>query len=435
MIKWSKHSYKYVLTSLVLFALTGLLYVFSEGNTVSLICVHVAIWLFAHATFISESLEYKHFLGLEVLFSVFMYIVFFSAKLDVLVMPVIGFALLASLLYNALVSTFMSIALVLFSVVMYELSSFVIIAYLVVSTFAPITVSLVKQRMNLIVAGLLSGAIMYFIVISQDFAHLEWRQCYALLNGLISPVLALGIMPIMESVFSVLTPMRLMEIANTTKPLLKRLMIEAPGTFHHSLYVGHLAETAASDIGADYLLARAGAYYHDIGKLYQPSHFFENLAGRPNPHDEMMPIESAECLRNHVKIGVEMLRKQRFPKAVIDIVQRHHGDSVMQYFYHKELESNPSAELANFRYFGPKPNTKEASIIMLADCVEAAVRANPSTPIDIMIDRVFEQKISEGQLADSELSFRDLGMIRKSFIHVLTASGHERVKYPGDKEE
>lgn len=432
-------SIKYIVASVVFFALTAVLYFFSGGEIYGSLFIHAALWVFAHAPFISDEageVQFLHFLGLEILFSVFYYLMFFTAKLDILVMPIIAFSFLASQLYTPLISIFMSIALVLFSVAGYPelFSANVLIAYLVVCTFAASIVSMIKQRMNLVIMGLAIGVIMYLIVIAQDFSSLELRQAYALLNGVISPILAIGIAPIMETLFSMITPMRLLEISNTSKPLLKRLMLEAPGTYHHSLYVAHLAEAAASDIGADNLLARAGAYYHDIGKLENPMCFFENQGGAPNPHDEMSPQESAQCLRDHVRFGVEILKRNYFPKVVVDIVRAHHGDSVMQYFYHKELQSNAEAVLDDFRYSGPSPYTKVESIIMFADCIEAAVRANPDVPKDEMVEKIINQKIEEGQMRDSELSFKEISIIKKSFISALSASAHERIKYPTDKQ-
>ncbi len=428
---------RHILTNVVFFAITGIMCFFSEGEIFGSLFIHAAIWIFAHAAFFSREtgkIQYLHFLGLEILFSVFFYIAFFTAKLDILAMPIIAFSLLASQLFTPLISIFMSIALVLYSVAGYPalLGANELIAYLVVCTFAASIVSFIKQRMNLVVIGLVSGVIMYLIVISQDFSRLELRQTYALLNGVISPILAVGIAPIMETVFSMITPMRLLEISNTSKPLLKRLMLEAPGTYHHSLYVAHLAEAAANDIGADNLLARAGAYYHDIGKLEGPMNFFENQGGAPNPHDEMTPAQSVECLKNHVKYGVEILKKNYFPRIVVDIVRSHHGDSVMQYFYHKELQSNQNADINDFRYHGPSPKTKIESIIMFADCIEAAVRANPDVPKEEMVDKIVRQKIDEGQMRDSELSFKEIAIIKQSFINALGAAAHERVKYPSD---
>lgn len=429
-----KLRWNYIAVSAFFFVLTWLLFFYINKDLLGISLLHIAIWAFAHSTFFTERLECKQFIGLEILFSVFLFVMYFSGMLDVLIMPIVGFSLLASILFTPLISTFMSIALVLYGTLLFGLGAHEIVAYLVATTFTPVTVTLIRQRLNCIISGLISGAILFFVVISKDFTHIEFRHFYALLNGLISPIIALGMMPIMESVFSVITPMRLMEISNTSKPLLKRLMLEAPGTYHHSIMVGHLAEAAAADIGADYLLARAGAYYHDIGKLNSPIHYFENLAGRENPHDSLTPIESANYLAEHVKSGAEMLKKNHFPSAVIDIVRSHHGDSVMQYFYYKEKQTNVEADMEQFRYPGPKPITKIQSIIMFADCVEAAVRANSSAPVEETIEKVFVQKIAEGQMDRSELSFKDLGIIKQSFKDVLTASGHERIQYPGDQK-
>lgn len=435
--------FKYILISALFFALVWVIFFFGTKNAdakegedilglLQLSLLHLAIWLFGHAVLMQNPIRLLHFIGLEVLFSIFIVVLFFVGRLSILLIPVLSFSLLAATLFNPFIATFMSMALVLYTMVLFSPNAHVVIAYLVSSTFATLTVEHLKQRMHLIISGVISGVIMYLIIISEDFTNMRLEQAYALLNGVISPVLAIGIMPIMESVFSMVTPMRLMELSNTTKPLIKKLMMEAPGTYHHSLYTGHLAEAAAADIGADTFLARTGAYYHDVGKLYKPDYFYENQAGAENPHDSLSPEESAEILSRHVTEGVAILKKNRLPKPVIDIARSHHGDSIMQYFYDKALKSDPNVDVQKFSYKGIKPRTKEETIVMLADCVEAACRANQEVDPEITIGKVIDQKVKEGQLSDSELSFAEIAIIKKSFRNAMNASGHDRLKYPKD---
>ncbi len=436
-MKINKKNIQYLLTSVLVFIVTWLLFLWIKKSVLNLVgfsIVHIAVWLFAHSAFISKKMPYRQFLGLEVLFLLFFYAIYFTAKIDVLIMPIIAFSLITTVLYSPLVSTSMSTALILYAVIFGHIGIYQIVGYLVASTCSSVIGSITRQRVRLVVVGVVSGVILYLVVISANYTKLELRQLYALLNGALSSMLAIGIMPIMESVFGMITPMRLMELSNPSKPLLKRLMLEAPGTYHHSMMVGHMSEAAAGEIGANRLLARVGAYYHDIGKLNAPYNYIENQGGGENPHDNLTPEESVECLRKHVSYGVELLKKNHYPKPIIEIARRHHGDSMMRYFYHKKMTSSQEGDVeldvADFSHVGPKPETKEQCIIMFADCVEAAVRAMNGKPVDEVVDLIFDQKIREDQMSNSELTFKELHVIKRAFIDVLNASGHQRVEYP-----
>jgi len=258
-------------------------------------------------------------------------------------------------------------------------------------------------------------------------------------NGLLSSVLANGALPFLESTFGITSAVKLIELANPGQPLLKRLLVEAPGSYHHSVIVGNLAEAAADAVNGDAVLVRVGAYYHDIGKIRRPAFFIENQVGVENPHDKIAPSLSTLILTSHVKDGVEYAREHRLPQQIIDIIEQHHGTSLCSYFYHKALEQDDKdvVKEEDFRYEGPKPRSKEAAIVMLADSVEAAVRTleRPSPgQLEGVVRKLIKEKLADGQLDECDLNFRDLDLIAGAFLRVLTGIFHTRIEYPDPKE-
>lgn len=260
-------------------------------------------------------------------------------------------------------------------------------------------------------------------------------------SGVLSGVMASGMIPLIESAFGFSTDLKLMELGNLDRPLLRELMLEAPGTYHHSVIVGAMVEAAAEAIGANPHLARVGAYYHDIGKIKKPVYFVENQTGE-NRHDALAPSMSALILIGHVKDGAELGREYRLPQAIIDIVEQHHGTSLMAFFYHKAKEQRqpgqPEINEGDFRYPGPRPRGKEAGLVMLADVCEAATRSlSEPTPAKIhnMVRQLVNSVFSDGQLEDSELTGREIGEIAGAFTAILTGIYHHRVAYPGGHKE
>jgi hypothetical protein len=237
----------------------------------------------------------------------------------------------------------------------------------------------------------------------------------------------------LERPFGRTTHMSLLELADTNKPLLRRLVMEAPGTYTHSMTVGHLAETAAEKIEADPLVARVASYYHDIGKIRRPHFFIENQA-IDNVHDRMNPTLSALVITSHIKDGIDTAREFRIPKVVLDIISQHHGTSLVQYFYNQYSgEQEPSTAVEQqFRYPGPKPQTKEAAVVMLADAVEAASRglAKPTpAKIELLVNQIVAGKLRDGQLDECELTFKNLSSITDCFVRALTSIMHARIDY------
>ncbi|MCX7796149.1 MAG: HDIG domain-containing protein [bacterium] len=272
-----------------------------------------------------------------------------------------------------------------------------------------------------------------------DLRSIILNAVYALGSGLLSSILAIGLMPYLEHLFQILTPIRLTELINFTQPLLKRLMLEAPGTYHHSILIGNLAESAGEALGANLPLIRAGSYYHDIGKVRRPYFFIENQLGQENLHDRLPPSLSRLIILQHVDDGVMLAKQYRIPEQIIDFIREHHGTSLVSYFYHKALKENPdNVREEDYRYKGPKPRSKETAIVMLADAVEAAVRSlEHPTPqkIEDVVRGIIEERLKDGQLDDSPLTLRDINIIAESFIKVLNGLFHPRIEYPEIQRE
>ena len=299
------------------------------------------------------------------------------------------------------------------------------------------------HRSSLLTAGLAGGAASMVTVVLIWFvgsAEILWDKLFvdgalAIGSGLLGGVLAIGTLPIWEAVFRVSTPAKLLELSNPNHPLLKRLTVEAPGTYHHSVLTANLAEAGADALGANALLCRVGAYFHDVGKLARPRFFMENQKG-DNPHDTLDPRESAKIIIGHLEYGLELAHKYKLPREVQKIMVQHHGDSLVPYFFHKAKEAGLSPKDKDFRYMGSRPSTKESAIVMLADCVEAAVRSMGDADRDQvkdMIDRLIRDKYNDGQLDECPLSRRDMNTLAQAFLQVFDGALHERVKYPGQE--
>jgi putative nucleotidyltransferase with HDIG domain len=265
-------------------------------------------------------------------------------------------------------------------------------------------------------------------------------------------VAAVGTFAVLGSVFGILTVFQLLELANPSQPLLRRLLVETPGTYHHSLMVGNLAERAAEAIGADPLLTRVAAYYHDIGKLSNPLAFIENQAGGENIHDQLDPEVSAQVLKQHTADGIDIAYKARLPKSLIAFIPQHHGTAIMSYFFARArglaaepfggLQTPEGARAASavderkFRHAGPKPQSREAALIMLADGVEASVRSLSSRDepaIRAMVARIIDERMNDGQFDECDLTLRDVEKIKEAFVQQLLGMYHQRIAYPQNK--
>lgn len=261
---------------------------------------------------------------------------------------------------------------------------------------------------------------------------------YGIGNGFLSVILTLGLLPYFEVAFDITTSMSLLELGDPSNKLLKRLMMEAPGTYHHSIMVANLGEAAADAIGADPLLVRTGAYYHDIGKLRRPLFFAENQFHQEDPYANISPMLSTLIITSHVKDGVAMAREARLPEVIIDLIAQHHGDTVVRFFYAKAKQADPNVKEDDFRYHQKKPQTREAAILMMADTVEAAVRSARdrlnSGQMEGFIHQLIEGKQKDGQFEECDLTFKDLNDIADVFTRVLCGLYHKRIEYPDTKQ-
>lgn len=270
------------------------------------------------------------------------------------------------------------------------------------------------------------------------FSEMAGEMGYALINSILSPVFTYGLLIFFERVFRITTDLTLLELSDFNHPLLRDLSTRAPGTFHHSIVMGTLAEAAATSIGANATLSRVGAYYHDIGKMLEPEYFVENQISNQNVHDTLEPKESARKIINHVLRGIELAKEYNLPDRVIDFIPAHHGTTIVSYFYEKEKSlGHGEVHRNDYRYSGPKPYSKETGIVMLADTIEAATRAIEEPTIEKireLIDKIVSKRLEDGELENCDLTFRELSIVKQSFLNILTGIHHTRIKYPSEED-
>jgi putative nucleotidyltransferase with HDIG domain len=319
---------------------------------------------------------------------------------------------------------------------------------LVVCFSAVFTIQRASQRATILKAGLMiaffSALTISSMLLMED--HFQQREAimslsFAAAGGLLTVVLVIGLLPFFEVAFGILSPLKLVELSNPNHPLLRKLLTETPGTYHHSVMVGNLSEAAAESIGADGLLCRVGSYYHDIGKTKRPSYFIENQTNIENPHDRIDPNLSKSIIIAHPRDGVEMLKDFKMPKAIRDIAEQHHGTTLLHFFYHKAVKqaeeegSEKEIREEDFRYTGPKAQSKEAAIVGIADSVEAAVRSlrNPTLEqIDSMVHKIIKSRLDDGQFNECDITLKELDKIAKTLNETLLGIFHSRIEYPSE---
>lgn len=340
-----------------------------------------------------------------------------------------------------------TLLLVVLTVGMQYNAQFIII-FVILSLIGMITISnirytrrfdLIKVGFNLGLAGVLIMLSLYFIdkcLIDVSNIFIIKNCIYIFVSGVLNSILVLGASPLLENTFQIITPYGLAELGDHNQPLLKRLQMEAPGTYHHSLMVSTLCEAAAEAIGANPILARVGAFYHDIGKLKRPLFFVENQSyfSIENPHNKLNPRLSKMVITAHPKDGLEIARKNGLPNVICDFILQHHGEGIAKYFYNQAIQEEglENVKEEQFRYTGPKPNSKETAILMIADAVESAVRAMKGATadeIENIIDKIIVERLNDGQLADSPLTLNDLKAISIAFSRILRGMQHNRIKY------
>ena len=317
-----------------------------------------------------------------------------------------------------------------------------IMVYLIGGIAGALRMRKADQRGAIFVAGLLVGVVNVFLILGLglnwgwNLSTLLGTCGFGFAGGLLSSVLTIGLLPLWEYVFKIMTPIKLLELSNSNHPLLRKLLLEAPGTYHHSILVGNLSESAAHAIGANAMLARVGSYFHDVGKVKNAYFFKENQLTDDNPHDRITPEMSARIIKDHVQIGLTLADQHRLPEEIKEIIEQHHGSTLIKFFYHKALENNKDGEslgVSNFTYQGLTPRSKEAAIIMMADSMEAAARTLPEhNPESIrrLVKAIINDKLDSRQLTYCKLTFTDLDAIAEQFVSVLSGIYHERIEYP-----
>jgi cyclic-di-AMP phosphodiesterase PgpH len=337
------------------------------------------------------------------------------------------FSIFGSLLFNEGVSGTLN-----FSVGIYILFS---------SLAALLFLSDQNQRSKILQAGSFAAAVNLFTIWALmflpngQFTGLEYGYYIltAIFSGIGSAVLTMGLLPLLETSFGILSTMKLIELSNPNHPLLRKILMEAPGTYHHSVMVANLADAACEAIGANGLLARVGCYYHDIGKTKRPNFFIENQMHRENPHDRLPPDKSANIIISHVTDGAAILKKYNMPREIIHIAEQHHGTTLLKFFYHKAASGGEDVKEEDYRYPGPKAQTKESAIVGIADSVEAAVRSlNQPTPetIESLVKKIVSDRLQDGQLNECDLTLKELETVSHSFCETLKGIFHSRIEYP-----
>lgn len=367
-------------------------------------------------------------------------------------LPLSAGAMIASIFFGVNVALIFSLLMNLFAAMLFG-KDFGLFFYFLIGCFvAAHGVSSCRNRMVPIKAGLYVGCVNIVLILLTSFLQEQMvffrvvmNAFFGLSGGIFAGILVTGITPLAEMAFGYTTDIKLLELATMDQPLLQELMVQAPGTYHHSIIVGNMVEASAKSIGANSLMAKVAAYYHDIGKIRKPLYFIENQFDCENRHEKLAPSMSSLILISHVKEGVELARQHRLGKDIIDIISQHHGKSFISFFYKKAIEARekklqavkgidlPPINADDYRYPGPKPQTKEAGLVMLADVVEAACRSlNDPTPARIqgLVNRLINNIFSDGQLEECELTLKDLHQIAKHFNHVLATVHHKRIDYP-----
>ena len=364
------------------------------------------------------------------------------------VIPIPAFLILMSIFTKPRIAFVASVLLLSIMAIGYQYNIQYLVAFILLSLFSVVSMSqiryaervdIIKTGFNIGLAGLIIVLSIYILekcLIEVDNVLLVKNCSFILLNAIFSAIVASGLMPLLESTFKIITPYGLAEYGDHDQKLLKRLQMDAPGTYHHSLMVSNLCEAAAEAIGADPILARVGALYHDIGKLKRPLFFVENQSYFliENPHNKFTPRISKMIITAHPKDGIEIAKEAGLPQVIQNFIIQHHGEGLASYFYNQAVQEEGAENVKEeqFRYPGPKPNTKETAILMIADAVESAVRSlkNPTTEeIENMINKIIVERLNDGQLSDSPLTLKDIKTIAATFLRILRGMQHNRIKY------
>ncbi|MDI6736064.1 MAG: HDIG domain-containing protein [bacterium] len=418
------------------------------------IMILVFIYLYKYQTKLVVKNKNLALVGLIIITAIGLAKIISVTNLPLYLIPMGAFAILLAVLLNEGIAIFVTVLLsILTGVLIGERMEFVLL-FISGGLAAIYTTTQSRIRGDLIRCGIAVGIAQGIIIIGyslfrqDNFLLLQTNLLWgSLTNGVMTTIIAMGGLLYLERIFNITTNFTLFELSDLNAPLLKNLLLKAPGTYHHSLLVGNIGESAAEAVGANSLLTRVSAYYHDIGKMIRPEYFIENQSeSERSRHETLRSTLSVSILRSHIKDGVEIAKRNRLPQAIIEIIQQHHGESVMAFFYQqakekaKGNETNETIEpsKAEFSYPGPKPQTKEAAIIMLADSVEAASRTlvKPTpTRIEKLVKKIIDDDFITGELDECDLTLKDLNKIAQSFTKILITLFHARVEYPEKEQE
>ena len=351
--------------------------------------------------------------------------------------PLPFFAMLSFLFFSFSASILFLLTAYFFYILFFPGQVIFLTLFLLVSLFLSMQVKRIRNMGEFLKIGLIIGIIssiffMLFSILMKTSSGIILNSITLFINGTLSSIILAGLVPHIERILSISTPLGLVELLNINNPLLNEFILKAPGSYQHSINVSTLAQVAADAIGENALLAKVGAYYHDIGKMLRPQFFIENQSPGINPHDSISPSLSALIIISHVKDGVEIAKKHKLPKEIIDIIAEHHGTTLVTYFYRKAKELDPDVHKDIFRYPGPLPSSKVSGIIMLADSIEATARSEKLEKKEDFVDLVestIRSKIEDGQLENSDLSFKEINKIKEAFVKVLISVYHERISY------
>lgn len=426
-----------------------------SGNGMTLIYIVLTVFLlsilylqywYIHKYFKSLANSHKKILMLNLISVISIALARVAVFISPFIIPLAFGTILTAILINSRVSLFINSMNILLISTVVEFNPRIIILSIVYNIIGSILLQKTQQRNDILRVTLylaVIGALFNFsigVILSSNIPEILINTAYVIFGVFLSGVFSIGLLPVFESIFDVVTAMKLLELSNPNNPLLKRLLMEAPGTYHHSMLVANLVEMAADKVGADSVVARIGAYYHDVGKINRPYFFKENQLTKENPHDGLDPTLSTKIILSHVKDGIELAKEYNLPKIIQDIIQQHHGKTLVKYFYYtvkNNSEDPASVKESDFMYLGPIPNTKEAAIIMLADSTEAAVRSIDDTSvekIEKMVNTIIDDKLQSGQLDNCDLTLKDIKIIKNCFMKALNGIYHKRIEYPSEKK-
>lgn len=391
-----------------------------------------------------KKLFFKKFLEYLTLFIISSFFVYFGKNFSNYLVPINLFAFMIYAFSSLNATLILAISFAMLISFAIETPVYIIIPILISSIISLVLVRRATKVINYIYAGIIGGTSFVILIIAHglfnkiSFSIILTNSIYGFVSFFVYIIISLGIIFLLEHAFNEITAIRLLELSNTDNPILKELLEKAPGTYQHSMLVASVVSAASEAIKANALLAKVGAYYHDIGKIVNPVYFTENQSGGMNIHNTISPFLSKSVIINHVKDGIAIAKKFRLPQEIIDFIETHHGKTVVSYFYQKAKESDSTISKDDFRYPGPLPKTKETAILLLTDAVEAASHSLDTIDyrkVEELVNTIIDDRIEDGQLSESELTFAEITKIKESFVKSLLSLYHRREKYPNGKEK